>query len=110
MDRPQENSSHASSTTRVALVHDFLLAYGGAERVFEEIARLYPTAPIYTLLADPDMTEKYFPGRDIRTSWLSSLPPFLKKRYRFFLPFFPVAVESFDLRNFDLVITSSGAW
>lgn len=95
---------------KVALVHDFLVAYGGAERVFEALCELYPEAPIYTLLYDQSHMGEHFEGRDIRVSWLGRLPSFLRKRYRFFLPFFPAAVESFDLREFDLVITSSGAW
>ncbi|MFZ2187502.1 MAG: glycosyltransferase [Candidatus Moraniibacteriota bacterium] len=95
---------------KVALVHDFLVAYGGAERVFEAMAEMFPEAPIYTLLYDKERMGEHFQGRDIRVSWLSKLPRFLKKRYRFFLPFFPVAVESFDLRDFDLVLSSSGAW
>lgn len=99
-----------SNNKKIALAHDFLVAYGGAERVFQAIAEMFPEAPIYTLLADQKIIAKHFPGRDIRASWLSRLPDFLKKRYRFFLPFFPVAVESFDLRDFDLIISSSGAW
>lgn len=95
---------------KVALVHDFLVSYGGAERVFEAIAEMFPEAPIYTLLYDKERMKEHLMGHDIRISWLSKLPNFLKKRYRFFLPFFPVAVESFDLRDFDLVISSSGAW
>ncbi len=95
---------------KVALVHDFLVAYGGAERVFEQLAEMYPEAPIYTLLYDRERMGEHFRGRDIRTSWLGKLPRFIKKRYRLFLPFFPVAVEGFDLREFDLVISSSGAW
>lgn len=95
---------------KVALVHDFLVSYGGAERVFEQLALMYPEAPIYTLLYDAKRMEGHFMGRDIRTSWLGKLPRFIRNRYRFFLPFFPVAVESLDLREFDLVISSSGAW
>ena len=94
----------------MALVHDFLVAYGGAERVLEAMAEMFPEAPIYTLLYDKERMGEHFLGRDIRVSWLAKLPKFLKKRYRFFLPFFPVAVESFDLRDFDLVISLSGAW
>lgn len=95
---------------RVALVHDFLVSYGGAERVFGELCEMYPEAPIYTLLYDQERMGERFRGRDIRTSWLGRLPRFIRKRYRLFLPFFPAAVESFDLREFDLVISSSGAW
>lgn len=99
-----------SNNKKIALAHDFLVAYGGAERVFQAIAEMFPSAPIYTLLDDQKIIAKYFPNRDIRVSWLSRLPKFLKKRYRFFLPFFPVAAESFDFRDFDLVISSSSAW
>ncbi len=95
---------------KIALVHDFLVSYGGAERVFQTIAEMYPEAPIYTLVADRELVERHFPGRDVRVSWLSGLPSFLRRRYRWFLPFFPAAVEAFDLRDFDLVISSSGAW
>lgn len=95
---------------RIALVHDFLVSYGGAERVFEVLARMFPSAPLYTLLIDEKALGGHFYGRDIHTSWLGKLPNFLKKRYRFFLLFFPSAVESFDLRDFDVVISSSGAW
>jgi glycosyltransferase involved in cell wall biosynthesis len=56
------------------------------------------------------MVGEHFSGRNIRTSWLGKLPRFIQKRYRLFLPFFPAAVESLDLREFDLVISSSGAW
>jgi len=99
-----------SKPKKIALVHDFLVSYGGAERVFEALAEIYPEAPIYTLLADPKLVEGHFKGRDVRTSWLGKLPGFIRKRYRLFLPFFPSAVESLDLREFDLVLSSSGAW
>ncbi len=98
------------SQKKVALVHDFLVSYGGAERVFQTLCAMYPEAPIYTLLADGEIVAKHFPGREIRTSWLGKLPQFVQKRYRLFLPFFPAAVESLDLREFDLVLSSSGAW
>lgn len=95
---------------KIALVHDFLVSYGGAERVFEVLCEMYPEAPIYTLLYDQERMGGHFKGRDIRSSWLGKLPRFIQKRYRWFLPFFPVAVESLDLREFDLAISSSGAW
>lgn len=110
MEKSQERGEEKRKQKKVALVHDFLVSYGGAERVFEEMARMFPEAPLYTLLYDEEKMRKYFPERKVITSWLSRLPKFLKKRYRFFLPFFPVAVESFDLRDFDLVLSSSGAW
>lgn len=95
---------------RIAFVHDFLLSYGGAERVFESLVKLDPDAPLYTLLADEELLRERFPGREVRTSFLQKLPRFLRKRHRLLLPLFPVAAESFDLRDFDTVISSSGAW
>lgn len=95
---------------KVALVHDFLLAPGGAERVLVELHRLYPDAPVYTLLASERVVRALLPGADIRTSFLQKWPAFLRRRYALLLPFFPIAVERIDLRDFDLIISSSGAW
>lgn len=95
---------------KVALVHDFLLTFGGAERVLRALADMYPEAPIYTLLADRELVERYFPGREIRTSFLQKFPHWLRKRYHWLLPLYPVAIETLDLRDFDIVLSSSGAW
>jgi glycosyltransferase involved in cell wall biosynthesis len=101
----------------IAIVHDFLLYPGGAERVLVEISEIFPQAPIYTILSDVKGIQKIdetFSGnlssKDIRTSFLRKYPEFLQKHYRWLTPFFPSAVESFDLREFDVVISSSGAW
>lgn len=95
---------------RVALVHDFLTTYGGAERVLQSMRKLYPEVPIYTLLADSEVLKTYFPGADVRVSWLGKLPLFLQKHPRLLLLLFPAAIESFDLRAYNLVLSSSGAW
>lgn len=105
-----ESQSGVSENLKVAFVHDFLISYGGAERVLESLIKLYPDAPIYTLLFDDRTMKGKFSGREIRTSFLGKFPRFIRNRYRLLLPFFPVAVETFDLREFDLVISSSGAW
>ena len=106
----QTQSSEETKERRIAIVHDFLLAFGGAERVLQSLVEMYPEAPIYTLLADVDIVRKHFPNRDIRESFVSKFPNFLKKRHRLMLPFYPAAIEALDLREFDLVISSSGAW
>jgi glycosyltransferase involved in cell wall biosynthesis len=95
---------------KVALIHDFLTAYGGAERVLEVLAEMFPEAPIYTLLYDKEKIHGKFKGKKIHTSFLQKFPRFLRRRYKWLLPFFPVAPETFDLREFDLVISSTGAW
>lgn len=95
---------------KIALIHDFLNQWGGAERVLLEISEMFPDAPIYTLLFDPVKLRGKFKGREIRTSFLQKFPRFLRNRTKSLLPFLPVAPETLDLRDFDLVISSSGAW
>lgn len=99
-----------NKNTKIALVHDFLVQYGGAERVLEVLSEMFPEAPIYTLLIDKEKMRGKFMNKEIRTSFLQKFPRFLRKRYRWLLPLFPTAPETFDLREFDLVISSSGAW
>jgi glycosyltransferase involved in cell wall biosynthesis len=93
----------------VALVHDFLLDLRGAERVFIEMCELWPDAPIFTAVYDEAGTEGRFAGRDVHTSFLQRLRP-NARTFRTLLPFYPAAVESFDLSGFDLVVSSSSAW
>lgn len=93
---------------RTAIVHDWLLSYGGAELVLEEIYRLYPS-PIYTLLYDVSkFSESVLGSAEVYTSFIQKLP-FSKKFYRYYLPLFPLAVEQFDLSEYDLIISSSHA-
>lgn len=96
---------------KVALVHDFLTQYGGAEKVLESLSEIFPEAPIYTLLYDEEKMHGKFQNRKILTSFLQKFPKFLRGKFRrYLLPFMPTAPETFDLRDFDLVISSSGAW
>jgi glycosyltransferase involved in cell wall biosynthesis len=95
---------------KVALVHDFLNQYGGAERVLLELHEMFPGAPIFTLLYDPKKMRGKFKDADIRPSFLQKFPKFLKKRHKYMLPFMPTAPETFNLRDFDLVISSSSAF
>jgi glycosyltransferase involved in cell wall biosynthesis len=94
---------------RVALIHDFLLDLRGAERVFLAICELYPNAPIYTPVYDDRGTEGRFADRDVRASFLQKLRP-TARTFRGLLPFYPSAVESFDLSGYDLIVSSSSAW
>ncbi|MEA2374427.1 MAG: hypothetical protein QOD53_890 [Thermoleophilaceae bacterium] len=93
----------------VALVHDFLLDLRGAERVFLEMCDLWPDAPIFTAVYDEEGTEGRFSQRDVRTSFLQRLRPDART-FRGLLPFYPAAIESFDLSQFDVVVSSSSAW
>ncbi len=94
---------------RVALVHDFLLDVRGAERVFLELCDMWPRADIYTSVYDERATEGWFSRRDVHTSFLQWLRP-SARTFRALLPFYPAAIESFDLSGYDLVVSSSSAW
>lgn len=95
---------------KIAIVHDFLLYPGGAERVLRALADLFPDAPIYTLLYDKEKMRGMFSQSTIHTSYLQKFPAVLRKRHRCLLPFMPSAPEAFDLREYDLVISTSSAW
>jgi glycosyltransferase involved in cell wall biosynthesis len=94
---------------RVALVHDFLLDLRGAERVFAAICEAWPDADVYTAVYDENGTEGRFAGRRPRTSFLQSVRP-TSRTFRPLLPLYPHAIESFDLRDYEIVISSSSAW
>ncbi|MBI3290665.1 glycosyltransferase [Candidatus Falkowbacteria bacterium] len=93
---------------RIALVHDHLIQEGGAENVLEVFQEIWPQAPTYTLLYDRKKLGEFFKDKDIRTSFLQNWPGALK-HYQWFLPFMPSATESYDLMQYDLVISSSSA-
>ena len=97
---------------KVALVHDYLREYGGAERVVEALHGLYPNAPVYTAFFDPDtlgMHAAKFEGWDIRETWITKLP-FYKKLFSPYRIFAPKAFTDLDLSEYDVVISSSNAY
>lgn len=98
------------TTMKVALVHDFLMKLGGAERVLEVFARMFPDAPLYTLLYDRDACGKVFDESRVRPSFLQRAPAGLRQRQRYMFPLMPRAIESFDLSEYDVVISSSNAY
>ena len=75
-----------------------------------ELAKMFPEAPIYAFLYDEQKMGKYFPAERVKTSFLQKFPKWWRSRPRYLLPFMPVAPETFDLRDFDLVISSSSAF
>lgn len=93
---------------KVAIIHDWLVSYGGAERVLEVLHELFPDAPVYTSVLDRSKLSPELSSLDIRTSFLQKFPN-PAKYYRNYLPFLPFAFESFDLSEYDLVISSSHA-
>ena len=92
---------------KVAIVCDWLTSIGGAERVLLEIHKLFPNAPIFTSQYDPTQID-WFKDADVRATWLQKLPK--NNTFRKFLPVLRrIAFESLDLREYDLIISSSGA-
>ncbi len=91
---------------KVALVHDWLNGMRGGEKVLEVLCELYPEADLFTLLCEPRKISPILRSHRITTSFIQRLP-FARSRYRNYLPWFPAAVEQFDLRPYDLVISSS---
>ncbi len=94
---------------RVALVHDFLVDVRGAERVFLALCDMFPSADLFTAVYDEHGTEGRFAHRRVHTSFLQTLHP-TARTFRTLLPLYPSAMESLDLRGYDLVLSSSSAW
>jgi glycosyltransferase involved in cell wall biosynthesis len=97
-----------TAAPRVALVHDWLTSFGGAERCLIQLHGMFPTAPIYTLVHDKRNTPPELQDAHIITSHLQKLPNAVTD-YQKFLAAMPYAVEQFDLRGFDLIVSSSHA-
>ena len=94
---------------KVAVVHDWLVTFGGAERTLEQMLRVLPQADVFTLIDFmPESQRGFLEGRPVRTSFLQRLP-WSRTRYRHYLPLMPLAIEQFDLSGYDLVVSSSYA-
>ncbi|AGY58544.1 glycosyltransferase [Gloeobacter kilaueensis] len=99
---------------KVALVHDYLIKHGGSENVLEALLQLFPDVPIYTSYYSAETLPACWRSRDIRTSFLQKIPlgktANYQQRLQYLLPLLPVAFENFDLREYDLVISSAHAF
>ncbi len=96
---------------KIAIVHDWFDKPGGAERVVKNLLDIFPDADIFAIVdffSETDR-EKYLCGKRVKTTFIQHLP-FAKKKFRGYFPLFPYAVESLDLRNYDIVISSSHAF
>ncbi|MDN3510880.1 MAG: glycosyltransferase [Candidatus Jettenia sp.] len=91
---------------RVAIVHDWLTGMRGGEKVLEILCEIFPESEIFTLIHIYGSVSKTIESKKIHTSFLQRIP-FSKSRYRSFLPLFPLAIENFDVRNYDIVLSSS---
>jgi glycosyltransferase involved in cell wall biosynthesis len=91
---------------RVALVHDWITGMRGGEKVLEVLCELYPDADLFTLFHRPGSASPLIERRRITTSFVQHLP-FAARRYRNYLPLFPLAVRQFSFTGYDLVISTS---
>ncbi|KJJ85258.1 glycosyltransferase group 1 family protein [Candidatus Omnitrophus magneticus] len=95
-------------TIKIAIVHDWLTGMRGGEKCLEVLCELFPSADLFTLLHKKNSVSKTIENMKIKTSFLQNIPG-ITKSYRNFLPLFPIAIEKFDLRGYDLILSSSHA-
>ena len=94
---------------KIAIVHDWLTAPGGAEKVLEQILQVWPDADLYTVVDFMSEADRAFlKGKAVRTTFIQNLPK-AKTHYRNYLPLMPIAIEQLDLSQYQLVISSSYA-
>ena len=106
---PTMRPTRILSDARVAIVHEWLYTYAGAEKVLENILQLFPQADLYSLIDFlPENQRQFLGGRKVRTSFLQKMP-MVRKKHQYYLPLMPLAMERFDLSSYDVVISSSYA-
>ena len=92
---------------KVAIIQDWLVTVGGADKVAKAIFDVFPDADFYTLVAKKEICEELgIPWDRVHTSFIQKMP-FSKDKHRIYLPLFPFAIEQFDLRDYDVIISSS---
>jgi glycosyltransferase involved in cell wall biosynthesis len=101
-----ENSPARKPEMRVAIIHDWLITMRGGEKCLENFCTLFPSADLYTLVYRPDRVSNLIKSMNVYASRLNRLPA-IERIYRYCLPLFPTMIESFDLRNYDLILSSS---
>jgi glycosyltransferase involved in cell wall biosynthesis len=94
---------------KIALIHDWLVEFGGAEQVLAALLEIWPQAPIYTMIYDPKgQCASVITGHEVHTSFVQKLPG-AQRRHRLYLPIMPLAVEQLDLDAFDILLSCSYA-
>ena len=94
---------------KIAIIHDWLVTYAGAEKVLEQILKIYPEADLFSLVDFlKDEERSFINNKIVNTSFIQKFP-FAKTKYRSYLPLMPLAIEQFDLSGYDLIISSSHA-
>jgi len=93
----------------VAIIQEWLVTVGGSDKVVKAIADVFPNADIFTLVAKKEVCDELgIDWEKVHTSFIQKMPLGTKK-HRAYLPLFPFAIEQFDLRGYDVIISSSHA-
>ncbi|HEX8288572.1 MAG TPA: glycosyltransferase [Pyrinomonadaceae bacterium] len=95
--------------SKIALVHDYFIQMGGAEKVAEELHKQFPFAPMYTTVDTRNQIPPVLQNAKVYTSWMQNLPG-IKKNFRHYFAVYPFAVESFNLKKYDLILSSSSGY
>ncbi len=95
--------------SRVAIVHDYFVQTGGAERVAEALYSIYPDATVFATVALADHMPSQLEAADVRTTWMQRLPR-MSRYYRHYFLLYPWAVESLDLNGYELILSSSSGY
>ena len=104
---PPRRAPRADRNVRVAIVHDWLVTYAGAERVLEQIVACFPDADLFSVVDFLD-DRSFLRGKPVTTSFIQKLPK-ARTKYRAYLPLMPIAIEQLDVSAYDVVISSSHA-
>jgi len=94
---------------KIAIAHDWLNQMGGAENVLEIMVGMFPDAPVFTTIYAPDLMPVEYQSWDIRPSWLNRAPG-IHRHHQPYLPLYPAAVRSLDLRDYDLVLSNKSGF
>ncbi|MBP0596249.1 glycosyltransferase family 4 protein, partial [Paraburkholderia sp. LEh10] len=105
--RQRGRGGRGDAPVRVAIIHDWLVTYAGAERVLEQIIACFPQADLFSLVDFLD-ERAFLRGRPVTTSFIQKLP-MARTKYRAYLPLMPLAIEQLDVSAYDVVISSSHA-
>ena len=101
--------NNTKNKIKIAIVHDWLVTYAGAEKVLENIIEVFPNADIFSLIDCVENSDRRFlHNKDVKTSFMQLIPN-IKKIYRKLLPIMPFAIQTFNLRKYNLIISSSHA-
>ncbi|MFT5444592.1 MAG: glycosyltransferase involved in cell wall biosynthesis [Myxococcota bacterium] len=91
---------------KIAIAYDYMTQMGGGERVIQALHKIFPDAPIYTVIYCPETMSDDFREMDIRTSFVDRLP-FSHKKFEIYIPLFAFGMEQFDFREYDVVLSVS---